>query len=575
MNSATARNNWRTIAGIAVLLLAGNAPGNLDLSSSLGVSVASAQDVQASDKTRVPDWGLVDWDNWETLDDLLNNIREVSSMPAIAAAVVRDSRILDNATVGVRDLETMERVTPDDPFHIGSVTKSMTACVIAKLVEDGAIDWTTTVASVLPDITMREAYRNVTIEQLLHHQGGVPSWVTASDEDRELWHEQYPGTATEQRAAFLARLLQLEPVGIAGQTSLYSNAGYALAGLMAERITGQTWEALIQTNVFDPLQMTTASFGHPGTAALPRLPRGHYIDNGQFVPLPDEYHPTMSKIAPAGNVHCSSQDLARYAIFHLNGLGGADAYLRAETIARLHALPPHPDKLLPYASGWYVRSNASGETVHLHGGTTGSFYAELRLFPESSAAVVVLTNVGRETGELVANKVSRALMARYGSDSKATFAMGATPGGQWTSNTVDSVQFSTGEATASDDIEAWRVVKQLSETINNEDRDAYMDLFAKKDPSHESVFEFMAGVLATRGNILSFHDLSPPIDIPDSTFPIRTVTFHLENGYPGYIGISLDEAGKIDHFSLFVKSDICPNGPDTQCDKVTRTLGDF
>jgi len=227
--------------------------------------------VAASDR---PDWGQVDWDEWRSVEDLLNNIREVSGIPAIAAVIVKDGSIIDFATVGVREFGTSAKVGPDDRFHLGSVTKSMTATVIGKLVETGALTWGTTVASVLPEMAMRKAYRDVTMEQLLHHQGGIPSYTT-SESYRHVWSKRYAGTPTEQRGAFLAGILELEPVGSPGQVTLYSNAGYALAGYMAERVTGQSWEDLIKTHIFAPLEMGTAGFGHPGTASIPDQPRGH------------------------------------------------------------------------------------------------------------------------------------------------------------------------------------------------------------------------------------------------------------------------------------------------------------
>jgi hypothetical protein len=300
----------------------------------------------------------------------------------------------------------------------------------------------------------------------------------------------------------------------------------------------------------------------------------------------------MDIIAPAGNVHSSIRDLARYAISHLEGLNGEDAYLRSETIRRLHTLPRQAGEM-NYAGGWMVGTGRDGEAVHYHGGTTGSFYAELKLFPNRRAAVAVLMNVGRSTGELVANKVGRSLMARYGTEAQPVavaqqnsagapqFRMerpggaSAASGMNWKTD-ESGPKITLGDApSAQDDARAWQVVKSLADAINNEDRKAFLALFRKPDKSSEDMFRFMAAqVLPSRGGIRSFHELSPPLMVSDSKFPIRTVTFHLENGYPGYFGIALDADGKIDHFSLFVKSDLCPNGPDTHCDRIARTLGE-
>jgi len=528
----------------------------------------------------------------ERVEDLLNNIREVSGIPAIAAAIVKDGNIVEFATVGVREFGTQKKVGIDDRFHIGSVTKSMTATVIGKLVEDGVITWATTVESVLPDIPMRKEYRNVTVAQLLHHQGGIQSY--SSDESyRKLARQRHSGTPTEQRSAFLAAVLQLEPAGVPGEITLYANAGYVLAGHIAERLTGKSWEEHIKQHIFEPLGMTNSGFGHPGTASVPNQPLGHGLAGTEFVPLTDDQHPRMTKIAPAGNVHCSVEDLAKYAISHLNGLNGQDSHLRSETIKRLHALPSMVG-VQKYASGWIIESNPNGEISHRHAGTTGSFYAELKLFPDRNAGVVILMNVGRAVGELVVNKVGRSLMSRYSPEEQSPTANFQTkPGqfqfkasnlnignfafkGQGNIDKSEALELTYDEtATPEDDAQTWKVLKSLAETINDEDKQAFLSLFSKRKRSQqEGIFKFMAGqILPMRGGFQSFHDISKAIKIPDTKFPLRTVTFHLENGYPGYIGISLNDEGKIDHFSLFVRSDLCPNGPDTQCDLVARTLG--
>lgn len=596
MNRAFTHHPWKSAACTALLFLqswsgtaASGPSGNAGSSGSAKTAVTERQTMGTAGR---PDWGRVDWDEWESVEDLLNDIREVSGIPAIAAVIVRDGNIIDFATVGVREFGTSETVGSDDRFHLGSVTKSMTATVIGKLVETGVLTWGTTVASVLPDIAMRKEYRDVTIEQLLHHQGGIASYTT-SRSYRDISMKHYSGTPTEQRGAFLARILELEPTGIPGQVTLYSNAGYALAGYMAERVTGKSWEDLIERHIFAPLEMTTAGFGHPGTASIPDQPRGHGTAETGFVPLSDDQHPPMDIIAPAGNVHSSIRDLARYAMSHLAGLNGDDAYLRSETIQRLHTLPRQVGEM-NYAAGWMVGTDQNGKTVHYHGGTTGSFYAELKLFPERRTAVAVLMNVGQTTGELVANKVGRSLMARYGPRAQPVAVAkqsktgapqfrverprgaGAASGMNWKTDEADGPKITLGDTpSAQDDARAWQVVKSLADAINNEDWKAFLGLFAKPDQSTESMFRFMAAqVLPTRGGIRSFHELSPPLIMSDSKFPVRAVTFHLENGYPGYFGIALDADGKIDHFSLFVKPDLCPNGPDTQCDKIVKTLGE-
>ena len=505
----------------------------------------------------------VDWTGWESLAQLLTDVHTRAGIPALAAAFVHDGKIAAQATVGVDAFGTEDRVRATDRFHLGSVTKSFTAVVVAKLVEDGQLAWSTTVGEVLGDEPMRDAYRDVTIEELLHHRGGLPSYTDGrpAGHDRSL---TYSGTPTEKRAAFLADALQQPPVGTPGRTFLYSNAGYALAGHMAERITGVSWEELVRRHVFGPLHMTTAGFG------FPERPLGHAGNGPAFLPVPLSAYPPMEIIAPAGNIHGSVADLARYALAHLAGLGGADGFLRSETVKRLHTVPRDETGAIEmgYAGGWRVREAANGERIHSHGGTVGASFAKIELYPATGSGVIVLTTVSQGVGEMIASQVARSLLARF---RRPTSGFVRASG---TSSPIDMVQ---GESTEEEDARAWSVVRRLSEAINNEDREAYRALFSPDYDSYDpdSMFDFMArNVLPMRGGVRSFHALSPPLLVAGSDVPMRAVTFHLENGYPGYFGISLNERGELVELSLFVKGDMCPNGSDRHCAKSVRVLGE-
>lgn len=502
----------------------------------------------------------VDWSGWKDLSGLLTDIHKRVGVPSIAAAFVRDGKIVAHATAGVRSFGSPEQVVSTDRFHLGSVTKSFTGAVIGKLVEEGKLAWDTTVGDVLHDYEMRDAYRNITVEQLLHHRGGLPAYT----DGRPPGHDpsrSYLGTPTEKRAAFLADVLVQDPVGTPGRTMLYSNAGYAVAGHMAERAAELSWEQLVSRHVFDPLGMQTGGFG------IPEQPFGHAGHGPEFYPVPMSAYPPMEVIAPAGNVHCSVSDLARYAIAHLAGLSGKDGFLRSETVRRLHTAPSGASERR-YACGWFVARSPAGDPVHRHGGTVGASYAEIELHPARDTGTIVLTTVSQGVGEAVANQIARAMRERYGPKMSGFISAGA---GQTSGN----ITILEGEATAEEDARLWRVIQGLSVAFNNEDRKAYHALFSPTYDGFDvgSMFDFMAqNVLPVRGGIHSFHLPSPPLLLPASKIPMRTVTFHLENGYPGYYGISLNEAGKIVEFSLFVKGDMCPNGADRQCARIVKKL---
>ncbi len=111
-----------------------------------------------------------------TMSQILEDIRKKHDLPALAAVVVKDGRICDRAAVGVRKWGDPTPVTTNDVFHIGSCTKSMTATLTGMLIEEGKLNWDTTIGDVFPELkgSMDKQYEKVTVEQLLTHRGGVP-----------------------------------------------------------------------------------------------------------------------------------------------------------------------------------------------------------------------------------------------------------------------------------------------------------------------------------------------------------------------------------------------------------------
>ena len=93
----------------------------------------------------------------------------------MAAAVLRGERIIAQGAAGVRKRGTAERITLDDRFHIGSCTKAMTATLVAMLVEDGKLNWTTTLGQLFADRVklMHPTWEKVTLRHVLAHRAGL------------------------------------------------------------------------------------------------------------------------------------------------------------------------------------------------------------------------------------------------------------------------------------------------------------------------------------------------------------------------------------------------------------------
>lgn len=323
------------------------------------------------------------------LSEELGEILKQSPVPSLAAAAVLDGKMVSTGAAGLRKAGESVEVSVEDRYHIGSCTKSMTAVLAARLVEAGLLSWNTTLATVFPEVAIHPGFREVTLRQLLSNSGGTPGDIEAG-----LWKKLWAaeGTAREQRMQLVRGILSQKPAYPAGSRQLYSNAGFAIAGAIIESMIDRPYEDLLRKMLFSPLGMATAGFRAPATNGKIDQPYGHHFVDGQLVPVdPEPRGDNPRAIIPAGGVHCSVIDLARYARFHL---GQAETPILApKSREELHRPEPGRD----YALGWMVteRSWADGRTL-THTGSNTMFFAVIWLAPEKNFAAVAMGNCGGE-----------------------------------------------------------------------------------------------------------------------------------------------------------------------------------
>lgn len=335
---------------------------------------------------------------------ILQEAKAKHKVPGMAVVVMKDGVVCDRAVAGVRKNGAPDVITTNDLFHIGSCTKSMTATLVATYVEEGRLSWDTTIASVLPELKgkMNEAYEKVTIEQLLTHRGGVPgspptlAWIQA-------WGKK--GTPTQQRYEFIKAVLSKAPEAKPGEKFIYSNQGYAIAGAMLEKITGQAWETLMTNKIFKPLSMDTTGFSVPGTEGKIDQPWGHAKRFGKIRALQEDNPPA---IGPAGTVHGSLDDIARFALAHMKGEreGGI---VKRETFRKLHTAPQGGD----YAFGWGCSKTPQAGTLLSHAGSNTMFYLLMWVAPEKDLLIITAVNMGGDPAEQATLDVTRALRDKW------------------------------------------------------------------------------------------------------------------------------------------------------------------
>jgi CubicO group peptidase (beta-lactamase class C family) len=324
------------------------------------------------------------------VSQILGPIVEKRDVPGMAAAVVRNGETVAVGVAGVRTRGKRDKVVVTDQFHIGSDTKAMTAFLCGILVDEGKLKWGQTLEQTFPELktTMHRQYRAVTLEQLLTNRGGAPGDLVKDELWGKLW--QHKGPATSARRLLVQGVTAKPPEATPGERYIYSNAGYTIAGHMAEKVTGKSWEDLTREKIFRPLGMNTAGFGPPGTRAKNDQPRGHKSDGTPVEPGPGADNPVG--IGPAGIVHCSIGDWAQFAAANLPS--AKTKLVKAETLEKLHAAPAPKPSEPKYAMGWIVADGQpwAGGPALTHAGSNTMWFAVAWLAPKKDFAVLVACN---------------------------------------------------------------------------------------------------------------------------------------------------------------------------------------
>lgn len=309
------------------------------------------------------------------LDAVARQARVQSGAPAIGVMVGGPGVDFEVAVDGVRMMGGDDAARRGDAWHWGSITKSITATLAARLVDRGDVSWDDTVGerlgAAIPDL--HADYREATLKHLLSNAGGLQTNVPL---ERFAEFVDTPADPIADRLRFVRIALEQDPVAPPGDDFHYSNSGFIVAGAVLEAATGVSWEELLQREVFAPLEMAGVGFGAPVDV------RGHVRVDGVVQPAPP-MRDNPPAFGPAGRVHMPLADMARY--LHAHASQRAD-FLSPESWATLHT--PHFEA--PYGLGWF----RTGEATRWHHGSNTMWYAEVAIDLDRQTYAAVVVNDG-------------------------------------------------------------------------------------------------------------------------------------------------------------------------------------
>jgi len=299
----------------------------------------------------------------EYMNALSNQKRFIGSV-----LVARDGKIVFSKGYGMANVELDVPNAPETRFRLGSITKQFTAAAILLLQERGKLNVTDPICKYFDPCP--SAWSEVTIHHLLSHTGGVPNFTSFPDYMPKM---MLPVTTTEMIARFKDKPLDFKP----GEKWSYSNSGYFLLGAIIEKAAGESYESLLQKNIFDPLKLTGTGYDH-FDVILKHRATGYSMSKGKMV---NSAFLDMTQPYSAGSLYSTVEDLFRWneALFGGKVLSTKSFEMMTTPVKNNYA----------YGLGVETKFNRKMIT---HGGGINGFATFIARFPDEKVTIVVLRN---------------------------------------------------------------------------------------------------------------------------------------------------------------------------------------
>ncbi len=299
------------------------------------------------------------------------------AVPSLTVGVQQHGKIVYEAAFGYSNVEQQRLTTLDTPYSIASITKPMIATLLAKFVEQGFISWDAPVNRYLTRSKVKSwvgSSEEITIARLANHTAGLPLYFQFFFEDEG---ERPPSTdITVSRYG--------NSVRTPGAAYTYSNIGYGILGFVLEEVAQRPLRDIIQTELFEPLEMTQSSFGLMWSD--PKEYATRYDCELKQVPHYITDHPAASE------AYSSVYDLLKFGSSFL-GEFDSPVLTRASMNRMCQPLPESPN--VRYGLGWALSQSLSGIPMFGHSGGMDGVSTRLLILPSHNAVISVLAN--RET----------------------------------------------------------------------------------------------------------------------------------------------------------------------------------
>jgi CubicO group peptidase (beta-lactamase class C family) len=330
--------------------------------------------------------------NLANLDTAFARVLKDWHAAGFAVAVIQKDSVIYAKGFGYRDLATHTPVTPHTLFAIGSCTKAFTASLIGILEHDGKLDIDKPVRDYLPALKFYTPPLSgmVTLRDMMCHRTGLPrhdlSWYLFGSNTRD---------------SMIQRIQYMEPTAGIRERWQYNNFMFAAQGVVAEKLTGRSWEDNVRTKLWQPIGMNESDFSVLDMQKSPDASLGYGLKNDTSIKKLDYYN--IDVMGPAGAINSNVLDMAKWVRTWIHGgkFHGKEVipanYVNEAITAQMAMGGGLPAKETPdvffsaYGFGWFLASYRGHYRVE-HGGNIDGFSASTCFFPSDSIGIVVLTN---------------------------------------------------------------------------------------------------------------------------------------------------------------------------------------
>jgi CubicO group peptidase (beta-lactamase class C family) len=326
------------------------------------------------------------------LDAFIAKALKDYQVPGAAVGVVRDGKVVMTEGYGLRNVTKTDKVDANTIFQLASVTKALTGAAIATVVDKKKLDWDTPVVNYLTEFVGYDPYmtRYLTERDLLAHRTGWPAFT---------------GDALDSfgydRTEIVRRLRYFKPRYSLREEAQYSNPGIFLAGEVAARAAGQSWNDLVEKALYAPLGMTRS-----GTVIAhlqdDNLSANHVLQGGQAVLTTAT---VLDTTGAASSGTSTAKDMAKFLAMLLNhGTFDGQPVLKPESVEQMFKrsmvseiefsdLPPISDTTGFYFGLGVGSYDYAGHHIIEKGGALSGVRTVITLIPDKNAGIVILANL--------------------------------------------------------------------------------------------------------------------------------------------------------------------------------------